>query len=211
MLNYNKHAVLIPNGIILPSCIVRNSTFDKHKSIKIIFPARYQKSKGHIILLNAIKRLIDNEFNVKLILIGIELKENLSEEIQKLDLSNNVIIMDPVSNIESILCSSDIGVFPSLYEGHSIALSEMMAVGLPIVATNIESNLFVTENGRGALMCKPNSVDSLFDNLKKVILDSELAYHLGVNARDIAERRFSSSVMFKKYAELYNLEDEFSS
>ncbi len=211
VLNYKKQAFLIPNGIILPSCIAEYNTFDLQRINKIIFPARYQPSKGHIILLNAIKKLINDDFKVKLILIGIELKENLLGDIRQLDLIDNVIIMDPVSNIESILCSCDFGVFPSLYEGHSIALSEMMAVGLPIVATNIESNLYVTENGRGALICESNSVDSLYDNLKKILIDNELAYQLGVNARDIAERRFSSRVMFNKYADLYKLEDEFSS
>lgn len=211
VLNYDKQSFLISNGILLPNCVGKSSSFDMQKTKKIIYPARFQQSKGHIILLSAIKKLIACNFNVQLILIGTELKENLLEEIERLDLIDNVVILDPVSNIESVLCSSDFGVFPSLYEGHSIALSEMMAVGLPIVATNIDSNIMVTENGKGALMCLPNSVDSLFENLKKLLMDNDLAKLLGTNAREIAERRFSSKVMFKKYSELYNLDDEFSS
>lgn len=209
VLKYGKKSFLISNGIILPNCGAKNSSCDRYEIKKIIFPARFQQSKGHIILLRAVKKLIACKFNVQLILIGTELKDNLLEEIERLDLIDNVVILDPVSNIESVLCSSDFGVFPSLYEGHSIALSEMMAVGLPIVATNIDSNLMVTENGKGALMCLPNSIDSLFENLKKILVDSDLANELGANARDIAERRFSSSVMFKKYSELYNLDNEF--
>lgn len=58
---------------------------------------------------------------------------------------------DVISNI----ASADVVLFPSLWEGHSIALLEVLAIGCPVIVTDIPSFREVLEN-------KPLSKEELF-------------------------------------------------
>lgn len=206
ILDFKGYCFLIPNGVFMPNEKLIKKKLIKKDKYNFIFPARFQESKGHRILLVAFKMLLDFSpvYNCDLFLIGTGLKENLSDFIKSLDLNKNVILLDPVCDIYEILSKSDFGVFPSLYEGHSIALCEMMAIGLPTIATNISSNNYITENGLGALLCDPGSSNSLFNSMKKLIDDIDYANILSFNAQSIIHSKFSEKIMFSEYEKIYN-------
>lgn len=206
VLNFNGVCKVIPNGVELPKNNLIKKTLLKKDKYSFIFPARFQESKGHKILLDAFKMLVDDlsRYDLKLILVGTDLKENLFDIITDLNLTNHVIIRDPVVDIYNILSEADFGVFPSLYEGHSIALCEMMAIGLPIVATNISSNLFITENGQGAILCNPNSSIALFNCMKTLVEDIGNSNSLSIKAQEIINTHFSEKTMFLEYEKIYS-------
>jgi glycosyltransferase involved in cell wall biosynthesis len=205
VLNFNGNCSVIPNGVLLPNSNLMKKKLQKKDSYTFIFPARFQESKGHKILLNAFRKLIDdlpsNKF--ELILVGTELKENLSETITEYELNKHIKIYEPVSDIYEILTKADFGVFPSLYEGHSIALCEMMAIGLPVVATNITSNKYITEEGTGAILCEPNSSIALLDSMKKLIDDINFSNILSAKGQSIINNKFSEKIMFSEYEKIY--------
>lgn len=205
VLDFKGECQVIPNGVLMPNINLIKKNHEVKDKYIFIFPARFQESKGHKILLHAFKELINisPKYNSDLILVGTELSENLTSLISELELTNHVKIIEPVSDIYKILETADFGVFPSLYEGHSIALCEMMAIGLPIVATNIISNLYITQNGKGALLCESNSVSSLFNGMKKLIDNPINSTNLSVNAKKIVKENFSDSKMFFEYNKMY--------
>lgn len=200
VLSFSKHSIFIPNGVEI-------SDIDKKKvtaGFTFIYPARFQESKGHKYLLEAIKILVNRGYNIELQLLGIGLFENLYEIILDLNLINNVQIIGAVTDVNSYILNANFGVFPSYYEGHSISLCEMMAAGLPIVASNIQSNRLITKEGNGALLFEVGSVMSLANAMETLILDSDLALRLGNQAKLIVEEYYSIDKMFNRYDDIYN-------
>jgi glycosyltransferase involved in cell wall biosynthesis len=90
----------------------------------------------------------------------------------------------------SFLAGLDIGVIPSLYEGSPLALFEAMALGRPIVASDIPGMREVIEDGRNGLLVPPRDPSALRAAILRLVTDSELRRRLGAAARDDAEHRF---------------------
>jgi glycosyltransferase involved in cell wall biosynthesis len=207
VLNFKKKCTIISNGIKIvdkqyyytsPSPFIK-----KRENIYFIYPARYQESKGHILLLRAFKQLVKELPNVILILIGTNLKDNLDSEVSKLCLVDNILFLNPIDDINKVLIHSDFGVFPSLYEGHSIALGEMMAIGLPIVASDITANREVTDNGKAALLYNSDSEIDLFHSMLKLIKYKKIASELSRNAKKTVIEKYSLEQFFLQYIEIY--------
>lgn len=210
ILKYNKSYV-IPNGIDFDSFqqksqILNEQLFDLDKTF-LVYPARFVPSKGHVLLLTAFSSFAKIHNNTYLILVGTDLKENLYKLVEDLNLIDRVIFYGPSSNINNLLSRCHYGVFPSQYEGHSLALCEMMAAGLPVVASDISPVKFITNNGKGALLFKQDSIDDLLIKMDRLFVDKDFAKSISNIGKKIIKEQFSIFKMLDTHLELY----EFSS
>lgn len=81
--------------------------------------------------------IVNKKINSKLVVIGEgELKEELETHIKELSLSDKVIILPPVSNVEDYYQAMDVFVLPSLYEGLGIVNIEAQACGLKTIVSD---------------------------------------------------------------------------
>jgi glycosyltransferase involved in cell wall biosynthesis len=94
-------------------------------------------------------------------------------------------------DIPDILAAADLFVFPSLYEGLGGAVIEAMALGLPIVASDIDAVSEVVEAGRNALLVKPAAPAALAAAMTRVLDDAALRMEFGARSRQIFEKRFT--------------------
>jgi glycosyltransferase EpsD len=105
--------------------------------------------KNHIELLKALRRSVAQHPNVRLVLVG-DGKNMLKiqKTITRYHLQNNVkIITKKLPKIEQLYESLDLEISPSKREGLGMHLLEALAVGTPILASNIEGhNKFAGEN-----------------------------------------------------------------
>lgn len=84
-------------------------------------------------------------------------------------------------------------VLPSFYEGMPKALIEAMAIGLPIVTTDVPGNAEVVEHSKTALLCG-TSADDIRVALRDLLADEGLQNYLGQNAKRVAATSFSIEV-----------------
>ena len=82
-------------------------------------------------------------------------------------------------DIPEICKISDVFAFPSLREGLPVSLMEAMAVGLPVVCSNIRGNSDLIENGIGGYLVSPIDVDKFAKSINMLIVDSRLNVELG--------------------------------
>ncbi len=102
----------------------------------VIDVANLRSAKGHRILVEALALLRDAGFETTTILVGDgPLREEISRASQRCEL--DVQLVGSVEDVRPYLASADLFVQASLEEGMSNALLEAMAVGLPIVATDV--------------------------------------------------------------------------
>lgn len=129
-------------------------------------------------LLKAYAELIKNEKyrKHKLVLVGRKAWGNnvIEDTIKSLDLNNQIIITDYVTDEELIkiyncaLCF----IYPSLYEGFGLPVLEAMACGLPVITSNNSSLPEVA--GDAALFVDEKDPMNLCSNIIRMIDDKEL-------------------------------------
>lgn len=95
-----------------------------------------KEAKNQQFLLDIVYKLKEKNKNVKLLLVGSgPLEENLREKCEKLGMENEVIFTGTRDDIDVILSSMDVFVFPSSFEGLGLVLLEAQAAGLPCVVS----------------------------------------------------------------------------
>jgi len=100
--------------------------------------ARFHRQKGHPILIEASSSILDRFPNAKILLVGGgDTRAAIEEEVQKLGLSESILLTGIRQDIPCILSALDLFVLPSLWEGMPIVILEAMAAGLPVVATGV--------------------------------------------------------------------------
>lgn len=117
---------------------------------------------------------------VKLVIAGS--KGWLSEEIyqlpKKLGIENQVRFLGyvPDKDLPTLYSGALAFVFPSLFEGFGLPILEAMAVGCPVLTSNISSLPEVA--GKAALLVNPYSEDEIAQNLIKLYTNSNLLQQL---------------------------------
>lgn len=92
---------------------------------------RFNEQKNHVFLVEIFKEIIKLNSKVVLLLIGSgTLQSNINSIICNYGLEKNVIFLGQKSNVNDYLQAMDIFLFPSLYEGLSVAAIEAQASGL---------------------------------------------------------------------------------
>ncbi|WP_298740348.1 glycosyltransferase [uncultured Chitinophaga sp.] len=193
--NYAFESRCIPNGVDLKVFDRNKYSYSKEKlglsenELAIVYPARLVPGKNHITLLKAFKKIRAEEEGVKLVFAGDgEMRTAIENYVQENQLERSVVLLGNVTNIPEILSVADIGAFPSEYEGFGIGLIEMMAMGIPVVASDIQVfNEFIDHMNNGVLYPTFDS-DTLASMLLLVMRNNELRTALGVKARETAQQ-----------------------
>lgn len=103
--------------------------------------------KNQVFLLELLKRILKDEKNAVLLLIGegIE-KNNLLIKAQELGIDDKVFFLGNRLDIPELLCAMDIFILPSLSEGLGIVSIEAQANGLPVIISDGVPNEVIINN-----------------------------------------------------------------
>jgi glycosyltransferase involved in cell wall biosynthesis len=84
-----------------------------------------------------------------------------------------------------------VAVLPSAIEGFSQALLEAMALGLPVVASDVGGNPELVSDGRTGLLAPPSDVAAWADRLRRLLGDAALTDRLGKAGRAMVRQAFT--------------------
>jgi N-acetyl-alpha-D-glucosaminyl L-malate synthase BshA len=124
-------------------------------------------------------------------------------EVERLGLSDRVIVREKINEIEDYLQAADIGLFASETESFCLAILEAMCFGCPSVATRVGGIPEVVEDGQSGLLVPSKDLDALAAALNQLIKDPGLRRRLGDSARQRADALFSAEVIVPQYETLY--------
>src|SRR5262249_7521178 len=148
-------------------------------------------AKNHKLFLQAAARISANVPNVQFVLVGDgPLRVELEKEAASLGIAQQTLFLGDRRDIPAILASLDVSVLPSDSESLSNSIIESMAVGVPVVASNVGGNPELLGDGRG-LLVKLGSEQALADALTKILLDANLRADLGTKSRRFAADHFT--------------------
>ena len=102
-----------------------------------------------------------------------------------------------------MLAAADLFVFPSLFEGLPGAVIEAMAMGLPVVASDIPALREVVEEDRNALLTPPASAEDLADAMARLLDDRTRSAAFGERSRRLFEEHFTLERCAPQMIEFY--------
>ena len=170
---------------------------------RVVMVGRLADGKGFELLIEAADELRDQEASFCLVGEG-PLYEALDEKIKARDLSDQVFLMGYRDDVPEVLAASDILVLPSYREGTPRVITEAMASGLPVVATDIAGIPEQVADGVSGYLISTGDVSALTNALNTLLSDRQLRERMGEKGQKRAEK-LSVNAMLDDLDELYSL------
>jgi glycosyltransferase involved in cell wall biosynthesis len=161
--------------------------------------------KGHSFLLEAFARVISALPSARLLIIGEgPLRASLQAQAEALGLQSAVRFLGHRSDAQRLLAAGDLLVNSSLSEGTPLSVMEAMALGLPVVATNVGGVPKLVLDGETGMLVPPAEVEALAAALLELMRNAEKRRALGEAGRRRALEQFSIETAAAKYQALYD-------
>lgn len=183
---------LLPMGTIILNPLTDNlpNRYEgKRKKIIVDF-CRLTKQKNLILLIDSFQMLLNDypDYFLHIYGDGPE-KQSLLNYINKNKLEDRVFIKSHVSDIHNSIGDYAMFVSTSDWEGLSNSMLEAMAIGLPTVCTDCDgggARMMIQDHVNGLLVPK-GDVQAVYQAMKEIIEDEELAEKLSINCSKLKE------------------------
>ena len=116
----------------------------------------------------------------------------------------NFRFLGMIDNVPSFLKSGDIFVYTSISESGPMAVWEAMAMGKPIVTTDVGSVTQYLKNGENAFIVPPKNSKALIQKVEALLENQVLQDKMGSAVRSIAIEKLDVTISAKKYANFYH-------
>jgi glycosyltransferase involved in cell wall biosynthesis len=206
-----KHISLIYNGIASEEQ-GRKTISDLRRAVGVPVDARLigtigflQTRKGHTYLLDAFKKIADQEPKAHLLIIGSgPLSHVLMDQIRQLGLAGRVSMPGYLVDATRFLAAMDVFVLPSTaHECLPYVVLYAMEAALPIVATTVGGVGEQIENGVSGQLVPPEDSSALAEAMRGILQDVKTAARMGGAARERLRERFSLDRMIDETERLY--------
>ena len=180
---------LIPNSIE-----IKKYKFKKRSicSPKLLWVRSFHKIYNPQLAIQVLSILRKKYPNVSLCMVGPE-KDSSMKECK--ELANELLLLKHIEfkgflkkqDWLDLSNNFDIFINTTNFDNDPISVKEAMALGLPIVSTNVGGLKYLLQNGKNALLVNANDQEDMATQIDKVISNIELATKLSLNARKKAE------------------------
>jgi glycosyltransferase involved in cell wall biosynthesis len=169
-----------------------------------VYSGRLHSAKGLAALISAWATVVNRRPDARLWIVG-EGPDHaaLERRVHSLGLPSRVAFVGSFDAVEDMLFAADVFVLPSFEEGLSIALLEAMAVGLPVVASDIAGNRLVVEPGVTGLLTPPGDAAALASAIEHVFAGRDRSSALGAAARRRVQEHYSLDRMVDDHLALF--------
>jgi glycosyltransferase involved in cell wall biosynthesis len=170
----------------------------------LISVARLEAVKNHDLLFDALRRLIDQGEDVRLRLVGEgPLRPACEARCHALGIADRVEFLGYRDDVPALLADSDIAVLTSIKEGIPRAVLEAMAMGLPVVATNVVGTREAVRHEDTGFLVELGDVAGLAAAIARLAHDPALRARLGARGRAVAVAEFDEGPIVETLREIY--------
>ena len=199
---------IIPNGIDVEHFSPDVSPIDEFcdGKMNILFVGRMEKRKGLNFLLEAYKQVKQEIPNSRLIVVGpgTRLRSIYERKVRRSKLQDVVFVgYASYDELPRYYKTADIYCSPATgRESFGIVLLEAMAVGKPVVASNIDGYANVVSHGVDGLLVPPKDARLLAQTLISLMSDASLRQQMGANGI-LKAKRYSWENIAQKILSYY--------
>jgi N-acetyl-alpha-D-glucosaminyl L-malate synthase bshA len=146
---------------------------------------------------------IQQHLPAKLIMVGDGPEREIADQLCKdLGIKKKVLFLGNTSDIDRILCFTDLFLLPSESESFGLSALEAMAAGVPVVSSNVGGLSEVNEEGVSGYLCPIGDVQTMAEKAIYILSDKDRLAQFKQNARKVAAR-FDEEKIIPMYEALY--------
>jgi glycosyltransferase involved in cell wall biosynthesis len=210
-LKYFNKIKIAPN---VKKIIIEGSGVDIKYFTPEIFPnnnftflliARLLKDKGIVEYVEAARKVKSKYKNVDFFLVGPvdhSLNRIKYEYIKKNHDDKIINYLGFQKNVKNYIGQSHVFVLPSYHEGLPRSVLEAMAMGRPIITTDVAGCKETVINNENGFLIPCKSIDLLAEKMIWFINNSDSIFEMGQKSRLIVEKKFSSEKINDKFVKL---------
>ena len=205
----------IPNGIPAPTPV--RPAVDARKDlgipvepgVKVIAQiSSIVPYKGHMVLLEAARRVLHTNANVFFLLVGYsrqdpEYRQQVLTRIQELGIADCVAVHGYPGVIGDVWQLVDLQVHASLFDSLPNAILEGMALGVPAVVTSVGGIPDAVEHEKTGLVVPPGDPEALAQALLQLLNNPREAIEMGKAAKARHTARYTAESMAKSLENCY--------
>jgi phosphatidylinositol alpha-1,6-mannosyltransferase len=194
----------IPNGVDL-AFFQRLAAIPDDGPLQVICVARLIERKGQDQLIEAVKRLADEGYDVILNFVGTgDAHQQYEDLARRLGVQDRIRFAGyvPRETINSHYSKAHVFALPSYNEGMSLAALEAMAASLPLIVTRTGGTEELVEEGINGFVFDWANSDQLTHYLRLFAKDRSLARQMGIASRARAVS-FSWDIIADNFMELF--------
>lgn len=195
---------IIPLGFPVIKEILR--TYHKNKPVVFLYAGNQSIRKGSHLLYEAWRVCNFTPAEAKLMLVG---KMTLPEEMRA-NLPGDVLIKEniPHHELTSLYGEADVFVLPTLADGFGMVVTESMASGLPVIATDACCGPDVIKNNENGWIIAAGDLQALINQMKYCVSHQQDLKSVGIKAQQTAAkwqwadyRKKLNTVVYQKWNE----------
>ena len=107
-------------------------------------------------------------------------------------------------NTKECLAISNIVLLPSRIDGRPNIVLESMAMGVPVVASNVGGLSELIDNGHNGFLCEIGDVKSFVFQIKQLLENKDLYKQMKKNVRDYAVNKLDANKMLRDYLKIFD-------
>ncbi|MBK7705610.1 MAG: glycosyltransferase [Acidobacteria bacterium] len=165
--------------------------------------------KDQLTVCRALPRVFDEHRNANMVFAG-KIENGAEDKFAdclnfclKNNIADRVHFLGGRSDVGDVLAALDVFVLSSRREGLPVAVSEAMLAGLPLVLSDIEPLIEVSDNGRCAEIFKTGNPDELAARLLDLLGDEDRRLALAESGRQFGIKNYSIEAHLRGLKELY--------
>ncbi|MFH1421835.1 MAG: glycosyltransferase family 4 protein, partial [Planctomycetota bacterium] len=160
--------------------------------------------KGYEILIYAAASVVKRFPDVRFVIFGDgPLYNSLTELINKLQLSEKVILTGFIEEAQDYISALDVYVSSSIMEGLGTSLLDALVFSKPVAASAAGGIPEIIENNKTGLLVPVGSPEALAEAICSLISNSTLSRILGEAGRELVKERFSAEKMVESTLNIY--------
>ncbi|TWO34359.1 glycosyltransferase family 4 protein [Seonamhaeicola sediminis] len=199
-----KNLVYIPNAFEIKQYPFKKRDYSE---IKLLWVRSFAKIYNPQLAVTILKLLRDEGLQASLCMVGPDSGDGSLESVRELaqQLAVEVTFTGKLTKPQWIALSKEYDIFINTtnFDNMPVSVIEAMALGLPVVSTNVGGMPYLIEDGIDGLLVNPNSVREFVKAIKYLLSNEEEAIRLTVKARKKVEQ-FDWNVVKKQWFTVLN-------
>lgn len=183
-----KTAVILPNSL---NPLFIRPRYEGEREKRIVTVGRMDANKNHEMMIRAFAKIVEKYPEYTFTIYGDgELREYLQKLIKELGMAECIFMPGVIPDVANQIEKASLFLLTSYSEGVSNALIEAMALGLPVIATDVPSGgtVELIQHMENGWMIPTGDQSALEEAMDRLLSDRALADKLGQNASKLQER-----------------------
>ena len=167
--------------------------------------------KGYEFLIDALRHLSGHGDSWRLVIIGMSLSTSkayfsaLTRQLAANGLTDKVAFVGSTTHLAEAFAAADIVVISSVAESGPMVLTEALAMGKPVVSTDVGFAREVIRDGENGFLVPPRDSQALGVAIERLLVDRELREQLASVARESVPQAVQIDSVVEETRQVYRL------